>query len=66
MSCSEWPIAAPTAAHSLRHRSRPPDLLPGGVETVVGADSTLAANVDRLMFDISHVIKAWSGRRHPL
>ncbi|MGW2706302.1 kinase [Streptomyces sp. NPDC001340] len=27
------------------------DLLPGGIETVIGADSTLAATVDRIMLD---------------
>ncbi|MFH8658486.1 hypothetical protein [Streptomyces afghaniensis] len=35
----------------LRDWYRPLDLLPGGVETVIGADSSLAATVDRIMHD---------------
>lgn len=31
------------------HRAR--DLLPGGIETVIGADSALHETVDRIMFD---------------
>ncbi len=30
---------------------RPADLLPGGVETVIGADSALTASVDRILRD---------------
>lgn len=30
---------------------RPRDLLPGGIETVIGADSTLHGTVDRIMLD---------------
>ncbi len=57
------PLAETVARHATRpiaddvseaqpgqwYRSR--DLLPGGVETVIGADSTLAATVDRVMRD---------------
>ncbi|MFB7499077.1 AAA family ATPase [Streptomyces sp. NPDC056161] len=45
------PIADEVDADRLREWYRPSDLLPGGVETVVGADSTLTATVDRVMLD---------------
>ncbi len=35
----------------LRDGYRERDLLPGGVETVIGADSTLTETVDRIMRD---------------
>jgi hypothetical protein len=35
----------------LRNWYRPLDLLPGGVETVIGADSSLAATVERVKRD---------------
>lgn len=35
----------------MREWYRPLDLLPGAAETVVGADSGLAATVDRIMKD---------------
>ncbi|MFF4041395.1 hypothetical protein [Streptomyces sp. NPDC001816] len=35
----------------MRGLYREHDLLPGGIETVIGADSTLAATVDRIMLD---------------
>ncbi|WP_434091297.1 hypothetical protein [Streptomyces flaveus] len=45
------PIADDVNGTQLREWYRPRDLLPGGVETVVGADSTLAMTVDRIMLD---------------
>lgn len=45
------PIADDVGEMQLRDWYRPRDLLPGGVETVIGADSTLAAMVDRIMLD---------------
>ncbi|MER6983252.1 kinase [Streptomyces carpinensis] len=45
------PIAGDVGETQLREWYRPLDLLPGGVETVIGAGSTLAATVDRIMLD---------------
>ena len=45
------PIAADVGEEQLRDWYRPRDLLPGSVETVIGADSTLAGTVDRIMRD---------------
>ncbi|MDO0938907.1 AAA family ATPase [Streptomyces sp. DG2A-72] len=45
------PFANDVNETQLRDWYRPLDLLPGGIETVVGADSTLAATVDRIMLD---------------
>ncbi|MFH9616361.1 kinase [Streptomyces pratensis] len=45
------PIAHEVGEPQLRDWYRELDLLPGGVETVIGADSTLAGTVDRLMLD---------------
>ncbi|MFD9093191.1 hypothetical protein [Streptomyces collinus] len=35
----------------LRDWYRPRDLLPGGLETVIGTDSTLHESVERIMLD---------------
>ncbi|UXY40022.1 kinase [Streptomyces albidocamelliae] len=43
------PIADEVDAALLREWYRPRDVLPGGVETVIGADSTLTATIDRVM-----------------
>ena len=43
------PIADVVDGARLRDWYRPRDLLPGGIETVIGADSTLAETVDRIM-----------------
>ncbi|MFC7987351.1 AAA family ATPase [Streptomyces sp. NPDC057336] len=43
------PIAHEVDEGRLREWYRPRDLLRGGVETVIGADSTLAGTVDRIM-----------------
>ncbi|MFG2369564.1 kinase [Streptomyces mirabilis] len=43
------PIANEVGEPQLRDWYRPLDLLPGGIETVIGADSTLAETVDRIM-----------------
>ncbi|MFF0226787.1 kinase [Streptomyces sp. NPDC004629] len=45
------PIADEVGEDQLRAWYRPLDLLPGAAETVVGADSCLAATVDRIMKD---------------
>lgn len=45
------PIADEVNETQLRDWYRPLDLLPGGVETVIGADSSLAATIDRIMHD---------------
>ncbi|MGW0882373.1 kinase [Streptomyces sp. NPDC002671] len=45
------PIADKVGEPELRDWYRPLDLLPGGGETVIGADSTLAGSVDRIMLD---------------
>ncbi|MFG2949972.1 AAA family ATPase [Streptomyces adustus] len=45
------PIADDVDQAQLRAWYRPLDLLPGGFETVVGADSTLPETVDRIMVD---------------
>ncbi|MGW7256389.1 AAA family ATPase [Streptomyces sp. NPDC054834] len=45
------PIADDVSETQLRDWYRPFDLLPGKVETVIGADSTLAATVDRIMLE---------------
>jgi predicted kinase len=45
------PIADDVSEAQLRDWYRSRDLLPGQVETVIGADSTLAATVDRVMLD---------------
>jgi hypothetical protein len=46
------PIAHEVGETELSDWYRPLDLRPGGIETVVGADSTLAETVDRIMLDI--------------
>ncbi|MDG9710731.1 kinase [Streptomyces sp. DH10] len=45
------PIAGEVDETRLRDWYRPLDLLPDGVETVIGADSTLAATIDRILRD---------------
>ncbi|GAA2420732.1 AAA family ATPase [Streptomyces coeruleofuscus] len=45
------PIADEVDETQLRDWYRPLDPLPGGVETLIGADSSLAATVDRIMCD---------------
>ncbi|MFJ8111818.1 AAA family ATPase [Streptomyces sp. NPDC096132] len=45
------PIADEVGAAQLRDWYRELDLLPGGVETVIGPDSDLARTVDRIMHD---------------
>ncbi|MBZ3900347.1 AAA family ATPase [Streptomyces griseiscabiei] len=45
------PIADVVDAARLRDWYRPCDLLPGGIETVIGADSALTETVDRIMCD---------------
>ncbi|MEU2739396.1 AAA family ATPase [Streptomyces sp. NPDC007095] len=45
------PIADDVSEAQLRDWYRSCDLLPGGVETVIGADSTLDTTVDRIMLD---------------
>jgi chloramphenicol 3-O-phosphotransferase len=45
------PIADEVNETHLRDWYRPLDLLPDGVETVIGADSALAATIDRIMND---------------
>ncbi|MGA5200290.1 kinase [Streptomyces variegatus] len=45
------PIAHEVGEPQLRDWYRELDLLPGGVETVIGADSTLGETVDRIMLD---------------
>ncbi|MGW2837582.1 kinase [Streptomyces sp. NPDC001493] len=43
------PIAEEVGADDLRSWYRPLDLLPGGLETVIGASSALAETVDRVL-----------------
>jgi predicted kinase len=45
------PIADDVGEAQLRDWYRPRDLLPGGVETVIGADSPLRQTIDRIMHD---------------
>ncbi|MFF8670121.1 AAA family ATPase [Streptomyces sp. NPDC015242] len=45
------PIAEDVGEAQLRDWYRPRDLLPGGAEAVIGADSTLHRTVDRIMRD---------------
>ncbi|MEU6878876.1 AAA family ATPase [Streptomyces sp. NPDC046712] len=45
------PIASEVSEPQLRDWYRELDLLPGGIETVIGADSTLTETVDRIMLD---------------
>jgi predicted ABC-type ATPase len=45
------PIAHEVSEPQLRDWYRELDLLPGGIETVIEADSTLAETVDRIMLD---------------
>ncbi|MFD7994862.1 AAA family ATPase [Streptomyces mexicanus] len=45
------PIADDVDETRLRDWYRPRDLLPGGVETVIGADSALQETIDRIMLD---------------
>lgn len=45
------PIAEVVEEARLREWYRPRDLLPGGIETVIGADSALGQSVDRIMTD---------------
>ncbi|MFD5482757.1 P-loop NTPase family protein [Streptomyces hawaiiensis] len=45
------PIANEVGEPQLRDWYRELDLLPGGIETVIGADSTLGQTVDRIMVD---------------
>lgn len=45
------PQAGEYGEAELRAWFRPLDLLPGGIETVIGADSTLTGTVDRIMLD---------------
>ncbi|MFG3264433.1 P-loop NTPase family protein [Streptomyces bobili] len=48
---STKPIADDVDEARLRDWYRPGDLLPGGTETVIGADSALHDTVDRIMLD---------------
>lgn len=45
------PIANEVGEPQLRDWYRSLDLLPGGIETVIGADSTRTETVDRIMLD---------------
>lgn len=45
------PIADEVGESQLREWYRPLDLLPGSIETVIDAGSTLAATIDRIMHD---------------
>ncbi|WP_460072359.1 AAA family ATPase [Streptomyces sp. YKOK-I1] len=45
------PIAHEVGEHELREWYRELDLLPGGAETVIGAESSLTETVDRIMRD---------------
>lgn len=45
------PIANEVGEPQLREWYRERDLLPGGIETVIGPDSTLPQTVDRIMLD---------------
>ncbi|MEU6323697.1 kinase [Streptomyces sp. NPDC047009] len=45
------PIANEVAEPQLRDWYRPLDLLPGGSETIIGADSALAETIDHIMLD---------------
>ncbi|MFF5964772.1 hypothetical protein ACFY64_13740 [Streptomyces collinus] len=45
------PVANEFGEAELRDWYRELDLLPGGIETVIGADSTLRETVDRIMLD---------------
>ncbi|MEU7561858.1 AAA family ATPase [Streptomyces eurythermus] len=45
------PLADEVDERQLRDWYRPLDLLPGGIETVIGADSTLRETIDRIMLD---------------
>jgi hypothetical protein len=45
------PIADEVGAAELRDWYRELDLLPGGIETVIGADSALTETVDRILLD---------------
>lgn len=45
------PIANDVGEEALRDWYRERDLLPGGVETVIGVDSSLAETVDRIMLE---------------
>ncbi|MEU9572690.1 hypothetical protein AB0D62_23050 [Streptomyces massasporeus] len=45
------PIAHEVGEARLRDRYREPDLLPGSVETVIGADISLRETVDRITVD---------------
>jgi hypothetical protein len=45
------PIADDVSETQLRDWYRPRDLLPDGLETVIGADSTQRETVDRIMSD---------------
>ncbi|MFJ5841096.1 AAA family ATPase [Streptomyces shenzhenensis] len=45
------PIADDVSERQLRDWYRPRDLLPGGIETVIGAGSALHETVDRIMLD---------------
>ncbi|MER6693506.1 AAA family ATPase [Streptomyces minutiscleroticus] len=45
------PIADDVTETQLREWYRPRDLLPGGIETVIGADSTLHETVERILLD---------------
>ncbi|MFG3590316.1 AAA family ATPase [Streptomyces sp. NPDC047990] len=45
------PIADDVSEAQLREWFRPRDLLPGGTETVIGADSALRETVDRILHD---------------
>lgn len=45
------PIADDVNERQLRDWYRPRDLLPGGIETIVGVDSALHETIDRIMLD---------------
>ncbi|MGW1600505.1 AAA family ATPase [Streptomyces eurythermus] len=45
------PLADEVDGERLRDWYRPLDLLPGGIETVIGADSALHETIDRIMLD---------------
>ncbi|MDH6623488.1 hypothetical protein M2271_001275 [Streptomyces sp. LBL] len=56
------PIADDVNESQLREWFRPLDLLPGGIETVLGCDSSLDATVDRIMKDSELAVLAETPR----
>ncbi|MEU1350389.1 AAA family ATPase [Streptomyces sp. NPDC005795] len=58
------PIAGEVGESQLREWYRPLDLLQGGIETVIDADSTLAHTVDRIMHDTDLATLSAAARTH--